>query len=112
MQYITANAWRNKRFVLHTDDFMLSDGEVVAHHTADVSAETVSHALDGVGGGALGREEGVELRRTLGHQTSVAQRRQVTREESQNFPVDGENVVVASMQVRWDTEKHATVVII
>jgi len=90
---------------MRTYDLVLSVRQVVAYHAAYVGPETVSDAVyvvrrcPGIG------EVGIELGRALSHQPGVAQRGQVTREESQRLPVHSEHIVVFSVQVRCDTRK-------
>lgn len=85
---------------------MLSVRQVVAHHTAYVRPETVPDAVDVVRRSPGMGEVRVKLGGALGHQPGVAQRRQVTREERQRFPVHRKHVVVLPVQVRCN--KNAT----
>jgi len=70
---------------------------MVANHAAYVSAEAVADAVYVVRRSPGIGEMGVELGRALGHQPGVAQRRQVTREERQRFPVHREHIEVFSV---------------
>lgn len=83
-----------------TYNFVLSVRQVVADHAAYVRPETVADAVYVVRRGPGVSEMCVELSRTLGHQSGVAERRQVAREERQRLPVHREHVVVSSVKVR------------
>jgi hypothetical protein len=89
-----------------TYDFVLSMGQMVAHHAAYVCSETVADTVYVVCRSPGICEMGVELGCALGHQPSVAQRRQITRKERKLFPVHREHVEVFSFQVRYAKLKH------
>lgn len=95
VRHVHANRTRDKRIL--TNDFVLPVRQVVADHTAYVSADAVTDTMDVVRRSAGICEMGVELSRALCHQPAVAQRRQVTREERQWLPVYREHVVVFSV---------------
>lgn len=76
---------------------MLSVCQVVAYHATYVGPETVADAMYIVRRCSRICEMGVELSRTLGYQSGVAQRGQITREKRQRFPVHSKHVVVFSV---------------
>lgn len=79
--------------------------QVVAHHTTYVGPQAVAHAVYVVRRCSGVREVRVKLSCALGHQPGIAQRRQVTREKRQRFPVHRKNVVVFSVQVSCEIIK-------
>lgn len=82
-----------------TDDFVHLQGEMVAHHAADVRAQAVADAVDAVRRRAAAGQVRVELRRALRDQTTVADGGEVAGERRQDLPVHCEHVVVAATQV-------------
>jgi hypothetical protein len=79
--------------------------EVTAHHATDVRSETVPHALYLGGARPVSCQVAVQKGRALGHQTRVAQGRQVARELGKGPPVDREDVVVAALRICCNKNK-------
>lgn len=77
---------------------------MIADHATNVRTETVAHAMSFSGKGSVVHEVRIELRRTLRDKTSVAQGREITREEGQRLPIHCEHVVIATLHVRCRTQ--------
>lgn len=75
--------------------------KMIANHSANMRAETVSDAVYLEGRRSVVRKMRVKLSGALSHQSGIAQRRKVTREISERAPIYHEHVIIASQQISY-----------